>query len=143
MRIAAASGLAVVLIATTRAAAQPPGEVPPDASFGSDRETLSWSAVAGADGYDVYRGTSPAAYDQACRIYRSASTSAALSEVPQPGALFYFLVSAVDADGEGTLGDGSTGPRPNTARCADADGDLAPDNLDNCPAAPNPTQADQ
>ena len=131
------------LLAAARAAAQPPPEVPPDAFLGADKATLTWSVAPGADGYDVYRGSSPSAYDHACRVYRTATTSAVLSETPSPGGLFYFLISAVNADGEGTLGDGSTGPRPNAARCVDTDGDLAPDNLDNCPAAANPGQADQ
>lgn len=134
----------LALVCVTPAFAAPPAEVPPDAVFGADRATLTWSPAAGADAYDVYRGGDPAAHDATCRVFRTAATSATLSEDPPPGALLTFLVAGVNADGEGSLGDDSSGaPRPNLHPCADVDGDLVPDNLDNCPAAANPSQADQ
>ena len=61
-----------------------------------------------------------------------------------PGGLLYFLVAGANADGEGTLGADSAGTeRPNGAPCIDTDGDLAPDNRDNCATVANPSQADQ
>ncbi len=125
--------------------AAPPGEVPANAAFQADKTTFSWSAVAGADAYNVYRGSDPSAYDHTCRVYRAASASASLPETPaSPGALLYFLVSGVNADGEGLLGRAGDGsPIPNAEPCADSDGDLVPDNLDNCPGAPNASQEDQ
>ena len=133
------------LLAATLSFAAPPGEVPRDAVFGADRQTFSWSAVPGATSYDVYRGTDPSANDPACRVYRSPTTNAGLDDLPAgPGSLFYFLVTAVGPDGEGTLGSDSSGAaRPNGAPCLDADADLVPDNLDNCPLAANASQADQ
>jgi hypothetical protein len=121
------------------AAAAPPAEVPPDATFGADKATLTWSPVTGADAYNVYRGTHPGAADHECRVDRTPATEATLDEAPGPGALVYFLLTAVNADGEETLGDG----RVNEGPCVDADLDLVPDNLDNCPGASNPSQADQ
>ena len=134
---------AAVLAASFALGAVPP-EVPPDAVFGADRATLSWSSAAGAATYDVYRGTAPAVYDHACRVYRTGAVSAVLAEDPAPGSLFYYVISGVNPDGEGTLGpDGSGAARPNATPCVDVDADLVADNLDNCPAAPNPGQADQ
>ncbi len=136
--------LALGLLAATLASAAPPSEVPADAAFGADRATLSWSEASGAESYDVYRGTQPDFYDHACRVYRAPAASAFLAETPAPGELYYFLISGVNADGEGTLGDTTGGaPRPNGSPCADADADGVADNLDNCPSATNPPQADQ
>ncbi len=127
------------------AAAAPPGEVPPTVTFAPNGEVLTWTAALGAVEYNVYRGFNPAGYDQACRVFRTADRLANLTERPAgPGDLIYYLVSAVNGDGEGPLGDASSGAaRPNRAPCADADGDLVADNLDNCPGAANPNQADQ
>lgn len=141
MRCFGAVGLAAAVTAAT-AAAPPP--VPGDAVFGADRTTLAWSAVSGATSYNVYRGTSPGDYDHACRAVGSTSTSLSIGELPAPGGLFYFLVSAANVDGESALGsDGAGAPIPNAAPCADADGDLVADNVDNCVASANPSQADQ
>lgn len=135
--------LAVSALAGATAAAVP-GEVPASAGFEADKATLVWTAAPGADAHHIYRGADPAAYDHACRVYRTASASAALDEIPSEGALFYYLVVGVNGDGEGPLGfDGSGAPIPNGTPCADGDGDLVADNLDNCPVAANPTQADQ
>lgn len=131
-------------VAVSAALAAPPAEVPRDARFDADRTTLLWSPVAGATGYQIYRGTSPTAYDHVCRAIGVTSTFATLPELPSPGGLFYYLVSAANGDGEGPLGsDGSGSPIPNPAPCADGDGDLVADNLDNCALAANPSQADQ
>ena len=136
--------VAAVLLAGTAIAA-PPLEVPRDAIFQADGVTLSWSAPAGgADSYDVYQGSSPAGYDHACRLTGSTGTQAPLIETPAPGSLFFYLVSAVNIDGAGSLGADSGGaPIPNSLPCLDLDGDQAPDNLDNCPAIANVAQADQ
>src|SRR5262245_53005357 len=124
--------------------AAPPPEVPTNAMFGTDRQTLTWGASVEATSYDVYRGASPASYDHVCRVYRTASTSALLSETPSPGTLFYFFVSGVNADGEGILGkDGVGNPVPNSQPCLDSDGDQVADSVDNCPSTANPSQADQ
>ena len=130
---AAALGLALPALAA------PPPEVAPDAAFGQDEIQLNWTATPGADAYDVYRGTSPALHDQTCRVMRTTDPNALLPEEPAPGQLFFFLITAVNVDGEGPLGNG----RPNLAPCVDGDADAVADNLDNCPLITNPTQADQ
>ena len=129
----------VALLLALPALAAPPPEVPADAAFGQDEVQLNWTTTPGADAYDVYRGTIPAVHDHACRVFRTTDTFALLPEEPAPGELFYFLITAVNADGEGPLGDG----RPNLAPCVDGDADAVADNLDNCPVITNPTQADQ
>ena len=129
----------VALVLVVPALAAPPPEVPPDAAFGQDEIQLNWTATPSASAYDVYRGSSPALHDQACRVFRTTDTFALLPEEPAPGQLFYFLITAVNVDGEGTLGDG----RPNGAPCVDLDADAVADNLDNCPVLANPSQADQ
>lgn len=144
MRAKGLPAVAVLFAVVSAAIAVPPPEVPADAVFEADRITFTWSSAAGAVAYNVYRGSSPATYDHVCRVYRTVATSTALDEVPAaPGSLLYFLVSAVNADGEGNLGAGGGGGRPNAAPCADADADLVADNLDNCPSVANPPQLDQ
>jgi hypothetical protein len=134
----------VFLAVVVSASAAPPPEVPGDACFSADRQTLVWSSVAGATSYNVYKGFDPASHDQACRIYRTTGTTATIEEVPvMPGQIIFFLITALNADGEGTLGAEATGDRPNRFPCADADADLVSDNLDNCPDVANPGQADQ
>jgi hypothetical protein len=134
----------ILLLAGTVARAAVPPEVPTNATFGADRQTLTWNASAGATSYDVYRGTSPSAYDHACRVYRTAPTFALLSETPSPGVLFYYYIAGANGEGEGILGrDGAGNAVPNGQPCLDSDGDLVANNLDNCPSAANPSQADQ
>jgi len=126
--------------------ASPPAEVPPDAVFGADRQTLSWSVPSGgANTFNVYRGTVPSIQNHECRVIGSTVPSAVLSEIPEnPGGLFYFLVSAVNPDGESRLAVDSNGiPIPTGSPCSDADGDSVPDNRDSCPSTPNSTQDDQ
>lgn len=128
----------VALMFCARALAAPPGP-PSDLRFDPDAQTLDWSPVAGADAYHVYRGANPGAYDHECLQFRVTGTSAVVAESPAAGALHYFLVSSVSSEGEGPFADG----RPNASPCADGDGDLVADNLDNCPADVNPGQQDQ
>jgi len=130
-------------IAGGAAFAAPPAEAPSDLVFDAP-DALRWSPVATADAYNVYLGTDPASGDAACRLFRIATPSATLPDVPPPGELRYVLVSAINGDGEGPLGPDASGTaRPNDRPCVDTDGDLAADNLDNCPTDANPNQADQ
>ena len=124
--------------------AAPPGEVPGDAEFLGDGQTLSWSSVAAATSYNVYRGSDFALTDHACRVTGTGSLTALLHEVPQlPGEVFYFLIGAENTDGVGTVGAASDGsPRDIEAPCSDADGDLVSDNLDNCLGVSNTDQYD-
>lgn len=138
-----AAWLAPLLLLATVARGAPPAEAPADVAFESGT-TLAWSPTAGADRYNVYLGTDPAAADATCYRFALPDPTAEVPDEPAPGRLLYVLVAAANADGEGPLGPDGTGtPRPNGAPCADADGDLAADNLDNCPADANPDQRDQ
>ncbi|HEX6851450.1 MAG TPA: sialate O-acetylesterase [Candidatus Polarisedimenticolaceae bacterium] len=125
----------LLALAASTAVAAPPAEVA-SVAF-DDGTTLGWSAASGADAHNVYRGTSPSLHDQSCRVFRAPGTQATLAEDPAPGTLFYYLVSGVNADGEGPLG------APNAQPCLDGDADLVADNLDNCPGTANASQADQ
>lgn len=128
---------AVVLIPALAWAA-PPGEVGPAKLAG---QTLSWDLLVSASSYNVYRGEVPANDDHRCLVFQTSATSATLPDAP-PNGLFYYLVSAVNADGEGPLGFRSAVPVRNDFPC-DVDGDGIPSAIDNCPAVFNPSQTDQ
>ncbi len=122
------------------ALALPPNEVVA-LSF-SDKQTLSWPASSGATAYNVYRGNSPDGSDARCLVFRTGNTQA--SDAAVPSSLFTYLVSAYNADGEGSLGASSSGaPRTPQVRCSDDDGDAVRDDQDNCPLIANAAQADQ
>ena len=92
------------------APAAAPAEVPPDAVFGADKQTLSWSMpIGGADTFNVYRGVLPSSYDQQCRVIGTPASDALLAEIPAPGDLYFFVISAANGDGEGSLAADSNG----------------------------------
>ena len=88
--------------------------------------TLGWSASPGAFVFDVYRGSIVAGgwnIGPTCLRSRTAEPFAEDQEIPAPGSGFYYLVSGVNACGEGTLGARSDGlPRTKIA----CDGGVAP-----------------
>lgn len=132
----AATGVAVVHAA-------PPAAPPDDVAF-TTPSTVTWSAAPDATRYHVYLGTDPAVQDATCFRFGVVPTSVEIDDVPPPGELRFVLVSAVNDDGESPFGADSNGlARANANPCVDVDGDLTPDNLDNCPADANPGQADQ
>ena len=92
-------------------------EVGPSLNFDSATD-LSWTGSAPS--YRLYRGTLSTAgwsFDHTCLATNLTSPSATDSEIPA-GTGFYYLVSAVNACGEGTLGMMSGGdPRPNPFSC--------------------------
>ena len=139
-----ALGLSAFFLLPGLVLAQAPADVGDTVRIGSDRATISWQTVSGATSYNLYRGASPASADQTCLVVHTPSLLASDAGLPPPGGLFYYLVSASNASGEGTIGTDSSGsPRPNAAPCADLDNDLVADNRDNCPGASNVSQADQ
>ena len=86
--------------------------------FGADNATLSWDDAPG--GYNVYRGlrTNPWTYDQTCLQAHVAGSSVSDEDAPLPGQIFFYLVTRLDACGESTPGQDSSGAtRPNPAPC--------------------------
>jgi hypothetical protein len=82
--------------------------------------TISWTDLPGP--YSVYRGTrsggSPWAYNQTCHDPRINASSAADSENPLIGTMFFYLVTRLGACGESIPGQDSGGqPNPNPFPC--------------------------
>ncbi|HEU5181614.1 MAG TPA: metallophosphoesterase [Candidatus Polarisedimenticolia bacterium] len=99
---------------------------PPEAGMtlvlGPAPEAIAWGAVPQATHYGVYRGIVPAgagfAYAHACLEPASPDTTSQDSQVPSADSLFYYLVSARNSCGDGSLGFASSGaPRPNATAC--------------------------
>jgi len=80
---------------------------------------LEWTPAAGAAFYNVYRGTAadlPHLVDDvvdSCRELTTLETASGelMSAVPAPGDVYWYLVRAGTAGGEGPAGDSSQGPR--------------------------------
>jgi hypothetical protein len=85
-----------------------------------DASTLIWYPSA-VPLYNAYRGTiAPGtwAFNHVCWQPGLSQPQASDPEIPPPGSGFYYLVSAVNGCGEGSLGTTSSGAeRPNTSRC--------------------------
>lgn len=99
---------------------EPPGEVTSLGWAPGSKTTLTWSAPAGAASYVVYHGDASSlslladATADSCIVgYFSSNTTGALLRDDPPGSnnLEWYLVAARNADGEGTVGDTSFGPR--------------------------------
>jgi hypothetical protein len=114
---------------------------------------ISWDAVPGAPGYNVYRGSLTTggafAYNQQCLEPGVAATGADDPLDPAVYTLYYYLVSAVCAatGSESVLGEDSGGtPIPRPFACPDPASDLdrdgTPEGVDNCPGLANPSQSD-
>jgi uncharacterized protein (DUF1800 family) len=73
-----------------------------------DPSTLSWSATAGADSYNVYRGALSDLFSGVparCHGFEIAATNFTSATAPDPGTAFVYLVTAEsEIDGEGTAG---------------------------------------
>ena len=113
------------------------------ASPGSPFE-LSWTRIAQANVYNVYRGTitRPFAYNQACLESASTDQKTQDTSIPPVGSAYFYLVSGVNSCAEGSLGQSSApAERPNPAPCApglaDNDGDGVADINDSCPLVSN------
>ncbi|MEM7244043.1 MAG: sialate O-acetylesterase [Acidobacteriota bacterium] len=131
--------LLALTLGTSLAQAQP-GEV---TGLRWVADTLTWDPVPGATSYTVHAGETPWMYNHDCRISGITETSVVPPDWPRPTGFTYVLVTAVNSEGEGTLGTDSLGnPTPNLAPCIpdfDLDGIGDPD--DNCPMVANADQA--
>ena len=112
--------LATFILVPGSARAAPPGEV---AGLAIDQvSSLTWSATAGADDYNVYRGlTSWLIRGEGAQCHGDEITATAFASPASPplGQAYYYLVTAEsNLDGEGTAGVGSSGsPRALRGRC--------------------------
>ena len=131
------------VLAAAATLAAPPPEVGPTLRF-TGKTSLAWDPVAGAERYDLYRGTRPDLTDLACLVFRTPDTTADDPETPPAGGMFTYAVAGWNAEGEGPLGAGTGGTeREPAVRCADDDGDGVRDDRDNCPGVENHGQEDQ
>lgn len=77
--------------------------------------TLSWSSVAGAASYNIYRGANANLGGLACfQMGVTGTTQNDDGAVPAPA--FFYLVTSVGC-GESSLGDGNPNPRPPAPGC--------------------------
>jgi hypothetical protein len=133
-------------------AASPPGQVVESVSLPSPGVArVAWNQVAGAQVYNVYRGTlsqgSARSFAPSCQMPEIADTAFTDATLPPVGSIFYYVEAGTNACGQGSLGASSDGtPRSVTTICSpqgsDTDGDGVPDLVDTCPAAANPGQQD-
>ncbi len=124
-----------------------PAEVGATVRFGADHVTLQWTALAGAQAYDVVKGrTAPGAwagYTHTCFVSGTSATNVTDATQPGAGRAFYYLVRPTNCFGGGPYGTASGGaPIPGPTGCVDGDADGVAGPIDNCPAAPNANQAD-
>jgi PKD repeat protein len=103
-------------------ASAPLGPVGDSLRLGPDPASITWDPDTSTILWNVYRGQSgggsPFAYDHACLEARSSDAAAHDPGTPAAGAYLYYLVSGLNACGEGGLGSSSDGaPRPNPEPC--------------------------
>ena len=113
-------GLFILLVVFTVSVAAPPSEVTNLQWCSGGKDCLSWSS-AGPVQYRVYRGdrsTLASLLDTSAdsclgRIWNSAATTGpgAIPEIPSAGAMFWYLVTGKDCDGEGSAGTATAGTR--------------------------------
>jgi hypothetical protein len=102
----------------------PPGPVPFSGTLSTSGLDMIWESVAGAQFYNLYRGVeadlpnlhpsqSLLQVVNSCLRWSGTTTITApiLTEVPPLGKLYWYLITAAGAYGEGSGGDGSAGPR--------------------------------
>jgi PKD repeat protein len=100
----------------------PPADIGGSVSLGPAAGDISWTAVPQASAFNVYRGHHatglPFIYNHACLESRSPDAASTDPEPPAAGECFYYLVSAWNVCGEGSLGVDSAGQLvPNPAAC--------------------------
>src|SRR6185503_9477864 len=112
---------------------------------------VTWTKIPQANVFNVYRGTigGAFAFNHLCLEGGSPDLLSPDSANPPSGTVYYYLVSGVNACGEGCLGlvePPGTCEVPNASPCAlqssDSDGDSVQNLNDNCPLSPNTTQVD-
>jgi fibronectin type 3 domain-containing protein len=86
---------------TATPSATPPPNAPANvrAAAGDNQATISWDAVSGATSYNIYRGTA-SGVTKATGTKASGVTSPSVVTPLANGTTFYFVVTAVNANGE-------------------------------------------
>ncbi len=157
-----AGALVVVSLSSPPEALTGPGD-----SYDFVDNEIEWDGVPGASRHNLYRGLI-SALRQTQGVFTSETSCLAAGvgdsdmdmrpdltdlAVPPAGDGFYYLVTAENRIGEGSLGRGTAHSRVNDAPCvtdglkglspiADRDGDGVSDVCDNCRIVPNATQLD-
>ncbi|MCP3982482.1 MAG: DNRLRE domain-containing protein, partial [bacterium] len=112
---------------------------------------VSWTRAPQGSVSTVYRGLTPQSgpfdTDVICVDYANPGTESLQLEDPPPAHIFYYVVAAANACGEGFPGtDGNGAPRGTSPGCSggrrDSDTDGIDDVDDNCPTVPNAPQGD-
>jgi len=111
-------------VAGTDAAGTPPGETAPGSSSStaqtwSSKTAFTWPPVTGATSYTVYRGTLEdlpnvlSSDPDSCTLYTGPLTYATDTANPLyvPGELYWYIVIATNAYGDGPAGNATAGPR--------------------------------
>ena len=113
------SACLVVLSGIGMAAAAPPGEVT-GLQIGTSSQ-ITWTAVAGATDYNVYRGLVswlPRGDGAECHGDEIAGTAFTTAADPPSGEAYFYLVTSESSGGEGTAGTGTGGAaRPLRGTC--------------------------
>ncbi len=129
-------------------------EIPGEASglqAEADKQTLQWDAANQGHIYGLYRGSvalgQAFAYNHECVEASVPTRTASDATLPAPGELWYYLVSGRNSCGDGGLGSGTGGLRPQVPSCTsdpavDGDGDGTPDVDDVCAAVADSGQLD-
>jgi hypothetical protein len=127
-----------------------PGEVS-GLRFDGDKQTLHWNGATQGHTYGLYRGSVVVglgfAYNHACLEASNLNRVMLDPAMPAPGELVYYLVVGRNSCGNGSLGSGVSGPRPELFPCTsdpatDGDGDGTPDVDDVCAMVADPSQSD-
>jgi len=90
----------------------------------TDRIRITWSAVTGATGYKVYRGTSASSLT----LLGSATSTSYNDTSATPGVTYTYRVAATSAAGDSVQSASDTGLRPTSARSG-TQGETEPDGL--------------
>jgi len=117
----------------------------------SSPTSLVWDVAPRAAAYNVQRGTRPVvgtwSWNQVCVATALANRALAQPTNPASGLVWFYMVTGVNACGEGTPGQTSAGGArgagtPCGTGVLDTDGDGKLNQADNCAAVANPAQAD-
>jgi hypothetical protein len=138
---------ALLAVLPVAVASQSPPEVTGLHWCAGSKACLRWDAVASVSGYNLYRGdqtTLPAllnANQDSCQLagFGVNTSGDVLNANPPPGGLHWYLVTAVNLNGEGSPGSASSGPEAQDANgTCDAAGGACPSTCESTASPPGP-----